>query len=201
MTAMQKFRTFTVGGAPKGDFVQGNNVFIRGEKESQIVVTNILASLTGTSSGFDTFITLWRCSQAEAFNYPAAVKTLVVNAPIGTGLVHLTSTTGIGPGSKLAFRSARDWLVQESVDVLGVMGLFVNLATPVQNNYIIGDRVMIMSDIMEIPMNHDDPHYPTPMMNLQGENLVNGWTNSPIELGIYGTNTRLTVAGYWKDCI
>jgi len=187
-------------------------VFIPAEKNSQIVITNLMACSTadGTAKPYINpgYCEIWGSDYPREKYYTTWTRRLTAPFPAGSAAITVDNVMGLGVGSWIALNCISDWTRQECLEVASVVGLTVNLAGTTTYAYNQNDTVVDLSYPSQIPCNVIDPTQynsfgQTPalvgMVDKEGENLYTAPKNLPLRLRMYGNRARIVVAGYWKD--
>jgi len=176
------------------------NVFIPAEKDSEIIVTNLMMISGASGGGAPGGVDVYRVSKEEQYS-AAWIKRLANPANAGTNQIVVDSLWGIGVGSKLHIASNRNVIAQEANDIAAIVGHTITLTQNLSFSYPAGTRVRRMLNDLAIPLDDTHPTLATPMVSIRGENLFNSAIDCPIELVVYGISNKLTVSGYWKDSV
>jgi len=206
---MQDLKAFTFCEySKKGIFEFHESViFIPSEKDSQIVITNVMAtsSIEGQWSN-PGYLEVWGSYYPNERFYANWTRRVTVAIPAGTNTATVDNVTNLSPSSIVALRCETDWTRQEWLQVINLVGNTLTFATNTRYNYGVGDAVIDISYPEHIPVNKLDPirsstNSPVGMVDIQGENLYTAPINLPLKVRMYGTNSLLVVSGYWKDSV
>jgi len=212
---MHNLRAFSFATKSKlGEMIEfhQSDIFIPSEKDSQIVITNIIGTCWSNDKDYP------NRGYAELFTgyfpnekfYSQYIRRITANVAPASGVLPVDNIINISPGTWLATRSEIDWTRQECFECAGVVGLNVFITPTTAYPYRPGDKVIVLSDNDNMPANLFDPSVSimfsgnpkyVPMVSYQGENIYTAHINMPLKVRMYGNDSRIVVSGYWKDAV
>jgi len=185
-------------------------VFIPAEKNSQIVITNLMATASGTDKGYPNqgYCEIWGSYYPNEAYYSTWNRRMTAAVPAGSAVIPVNNTTNLSNSSIIALACRSDWTRQEYVPIANIIGLNLILAVPTIYAYDQGDTVIDITYQNQIPCNVYDPSQTilfaqqpvyVGMVDKEGENLYTAPKNMPLKVRMYGAKSQIVVSGYWKD--